>query len=81
VSIAIKVDKNARSDAEAKGKKSPGAVKSFLEHLKDGGDVPEILKLRMEWRIGWGRLRSPGSKKGGDLKECVWLNVEERERG
>lgn len=63
VSIALKVDKNARSDAEGKGKKNPGAVKSFLEYLKDGTDVPEILTLRHEVE-GWaGTFSEPWIKE------------------
>lgn len=48
VSITLKVDKKARSAAEAQGKKNPGTVKAFLEYIKDGSDVPEILMMRKE---------------------------------
>src|SRR5271163_3948933 len=48
VTIALKVDKQARGAAESKGVKSPGTVKAFLEYLKEGEDVPEILLLKTE---------------------------------
>lgn len=48
VSITVKVDKSARSAAESKGVKNPGTVKAFLEHVKDGVDIPEILVMRRE---------------------------------
>ncbi|KAK4945111.1 Cytochrome B translational activator protein cbs2 [Elasticomyces elasticus] len=63
VSIALKVDKKARSEAESKGKKNPGAVKSFLEHLKDGTEVPEILTLRQEVEDWVGTFPEPWIKE------------------
>jgi len=81
VSIAIKVDKNARSDAEAKGRRVPARSRAFWSTSRMAADVRRFSSCAWRWRIGWGRLRSPGSKKGGRLEECVWLNVEERERG
>jgi glycine hydroxymethyltransferase len=48
VSIALKVDKKAKSDAEGRGRKNPGSVKAFLEYVKDGDDIPEILSLKSE---------------------------------
>ena len=48
VAITVKIDQQARSSAESKGVKNPGTVKAFLEHLKDGTDVPEILVMRKE---------------------------------
>ncbi|OQV05211.1 hypothetical protein CLAIMM_09990 [Cladophialophora immunda] len=62
VSIAIKVDKSARSDAEAKGKKNPGAVKSFLDYLNDGAEVAEILTLRQEVEDWVGTFAEPWVK-------------------
>ncbi|EXJ80370.1 serine hydroxymethyltransferase, mitochondrial [Capronia coronata CBS 617.96] len=62
VSIAINVDKKARSDAESKGKKNPRAVKSFLEYLKDGTDVPDILTLRKEVEDWVGTFAEPWIK-------------------
>ncbi|RMZ81397.1 hypothetical protein DV738_g2229, partial [Chaetothyriales sp. CBS 135597] len=48
VSIAIAVDKSARQHAQAEGKKNPGSLKAFLDYLRQGEDVPEILTLRKE---------------------------------
>ncbi|KIW47093.1 uncharacterized protein PV06_02697 [Exophiala oligosperma] len=63
VSIAVKVDRSARAEAEASGKKNPGAVKSFLDHLKDGTDVPEILTLRQEVEDWVGTFAQPWIKE------------------
>ncbi|KAF5670527.1 serine mitochondrial [Fusarium heterosporum] len=48
VQISLAVDKDARAAAEAKGAKSPGTVKNFLEFLGDGSSVKEIAALREE---------------------------------
>ncbi|KAK5098879.1 Cytochrome B translational activator protein cbs2 [Lithohypha guttulata] len=48
VSITVKVDKQARTVAESKGVKNPGTVKAFLEYIKDGSDVSEILVMKKE---------------------------------
>lgn len=48
VSITVKEDKKARTNAESKGVKNPGTVKAFMEHLKDGLEVPEILVMKKE---------------------------------
>ncbi|KIW10268.1 hypothetical protein PV08_11230 [Exophiala spinifera] len=63
VGIAVKVDKNARADAQAQGKKNPGAVKSFLDYLRDGTDVPEILTLRQEVEDWVGTFAQPWIKE------------------
>lgn len=65
VSIAVKVDKNARQDAESKGKKNPATVKSFLEYVKDGTEVPEILTLRQEVEDWVGTFGEPWIKEEG----------------
>lgn len=65
VSIAIKVDKKARQDAESKGKKNTATVKSFLEYLKDGTEVPEILTLRQEVEDWVGTFGEPWIKDDG----------------
>ncbi|KAL2429072.1 Serine hydroxymethyltransferase, mitochondrial [Exophiala dermatitidis] len=62
VSIAVNVDKKSRSDAESKGKKNPRAVKSFLEYVKDGTDVPDILTLRKEVEDWVGTFAEPWNK-------------------
>jgi len=64
VSIALKVDKKARTDAESKGKKNPGAVKTFVEYLKEGEDEPEILVLRREVEDWVGTFAEPWVKEG-----------------
>ncbi|RMD42934.1 hypothetical protein DV735_g2210, partial [Chaetothyriales sp. CBS 134920] len=48
VSIAIAVDRSARQHAQAEGRKNPAALKAFLDYLRQGEDVPEILTLRKE---------------------------------
>ncbi|KAL8388309.1 hypothetical protein RB595_009321 [Gaeumannomyces hyphopodioides] len=48
VTIAVRVDKAARKAAEAKGEKSPGKLKLFLEHLGTGETDPEIVQLKSE---------------------------------
>jgi glycine hydroxymethyltransferase len=48
VTITQKLDKAAREDAEAKGRKAPGSVKAFLEYIGEGESVSEILELRRE---------------------------------
>lgn len=48
VTIAVRVDKAARTAAEEKGEKGAGRLKTFLEHLGNGDSVPEILQLRSE---------------------------------
>jgi glycine hydroxymethyltransferase len=48
VRIAISVDKKAKADAEGKGRKNPGSVKAFLEYVKDGEEITDVLRLRRE---------------------------------
>ncbi|KAI9859018.1 MAG: glycine hydroxymethyltransferase shm1 [Trichoglossum hirsutum] len=48
VAITQKLDKAAKEDAEAKGRKAPGSVKAFLEYVGEGDSVREILELRRE---------------------------------
>ena len=63
VSIAIKVDKKAKSDAEGRQRKNPGSVKAFLEYLRDGEEVPEILTLRSEVESWVGTFSEPWIKE------------------
>ena len=63
VSIAIKTDKKARSDAEGRGRKNPGSVKAFLEYVKEGEDVPEILNLKNEVEQWVGTYPEPWIKE------------------
>jgi glycine hydroxymethyltransferase len=62
VTITLKVDKAARSDAESKGVKAPGSVKAFLNYLKEGEDVPEILLLKTEVEEWVGTFEEPWNK-------------------
>jgi glycine hydroxymethyltransferase len=62
VTIALKVDKAAKSDAESKGVKAPGSVKAFLHYLKEGEDVSEILVLRREVEEWVGTFAEPWNK-------------------
>ena len=48
VTIAVRVDKPARTAAKEKGEKLPGHIRHFLEYLGNGDSVPEILQLRSE---------------------------------
>lgn len=48
VTITQKIDKAAKEDAEAKGRKAPGSVKAFMEYLGNGETVTEIVELKRE---------------------------------
>jgi glycine hydroxymethyltransferase len=48
VTITQRLDKAAKEDAEAKGKKNPGSVKAFIEYLGEGENESEIVQLRSE---------------------------------
>ena len=48
VTIAQHLDKKAKDESEAKGRKNPGSVKAFLDFLGDGNEVREIVELRRE---------------------------------
>jgi len=63
VAITVKVDKKARSEAESQGKKNPGTVMAFLEYIKDGTDVPEILKMKSEVEQWVGTFSEPWLKE------------------
>jgi glycine hydroxymethyltransferase len=52
VGIAVRVDKEARREAEGKGWKNPGGVKAFLRFLGEGEEQREVLLLRSEVE-GW----------------------------
>jgi glycine hydroxymethyltransferase len=62
VTIALKVDKAAKSDAESKGVKAPASVKAFLHYLKEGEDISEILVLRGEVEEWVGTFGEPWNK-------------------
>ena len=48
VTISQILDKKAKEDLEAQGKKSTGSVKSFLSFVGDGNEIREIVELRRE---------------------------------
>ena len=52
VGIALRVDKEARREAEGKGWKNPKGVKAFLQFLAEGEEQREVLLLRSEVE-GW----------------------------
>lgn len=62
VSITVKLDKKARSTAEAKGVKNPATVKAFLDHVGDGHEVPEILSMKKEVEDWVGTFPEPWLK-------------------
>ena len=64
VTISQKVDKMARDDAEAKGRKNPGSVKAFLEFIGEGDEIPQILELRHEVSEWVGTFSLPWIKAG-----------------
>ncbi|KAF2239455.1 glycine hydroxymethyltransferase [Viridothelium virens] len=48
VGITQKLDKVAREQAESSGRKNPGSVAAFRDHLGEGENFPEIITLRKE---------------------------------
>lgn len=64
VTISQKVDKEAREDAQNKGRKNPGSVKAFIDYLGDGDEVPEILELRREVEEWVGTFNLPWIQEG-----------------
>jgi glycine hydroxymethyltransferase len=65
VSISLKVDKQAVSAAESKGRKNPGSVNAFLEYVGDGTRVTEIVGLRREVEDWVGTFSEPWIKEVG----------------
>ncbi|KAF1985727.1 SHMT-domain-containing protein [Aulographum hederae CBS 113979] len=63
VTITQKLDKLAKEDAEASGRKNPGSVKSFTEYLKEGENVPEVVQLRSEVEDWVGTFSLPWDKE------------------
>ena len=52
VTLTQQLDKQAKEDAESKGRKNPGSVKAFTEFLGDGNEINDIVELRREVE-GW----------------------------
>lgn len=62
VGITHKIDKAARSEAEARGRKNPASVRAFLEYLGQGEEQREILLLRREVEEWVGTFAEPWVK-------------------
>lgn len=64
VNIALRLDKAAKEDAEAKGRKNPASVNAFLEFLGRGEQETEIVQLRGEVAQWVGTFSLPWVKEG-----------------
>ncbi|MCJ1297900.1 glycine hydroxymethyltransferase shm1 [Hypocenomyce scalaris] len=64
VNLALRLDKEAKQDAEAKGRKNPGSVKAFVEYLGRGDEQREIVELRGEVEQWVGTFSLPWVKEG-----------------
>ncbi|KAI9893254.1 MAG: glycine hydroxymethyltransferase shm1 [Vezdaea aestivalis] len=62
VHITQRLDKAAREEAEARGRKNPGSVKAFIEYLGDGTSVREVVELRREVEEWVGTFSLPWEK-------------------
>lgn len=62
VTITQHLDKNAKTDSEAKGRKNPASVKAFLDFLGDGNEVRDIVELRREVEEWIGTFSLPWEK-------------------
>jgi glycine hydroxymethyltransferase len=63
VTIAIKVDKQAKQDAEGQGKKTPGHLKNYMEYIGNGDEISEIIQLRGEVEEWVGTFPQPWIKE------------------
>ncbi|KAL8785120.1 MAG: hypothetical protein Q9195_008766 [Heterodermia aff. obscurata] len=48
VAMTLALDKKAKGEMEARGRKSPGSVNAFLEYVGDGSEIREVLEVRRE---------------------------------
>lgn len=64
VTMTQHLDKKAKEDSEAKGRKNPGSVKAFLEFLGEGEEVKEIVELKREVEEWIGTFPLPWIKEG-----------------
>lgn len=62
VTITQGLDKNAKEEAEAKGRKNPASVAAFREYVGEGQNVSEILELRREVEDWVGTFSLPWDK-------------------
>ncbi|KAI4104451.1 MAG: hypothetical protein L6R37_003270 [Teloschistes peruensis] len=66
VTITQRLDREAKRECEAEGRKNPGSVKAFLEWLGKGDGVSDVLQLRREVEEWVGTFRLPWIKEGGE---------------
>lgn len=64
VTITQNLDKKAKEESEANGRKNPGSVKAFLDFLGDGNEVKDIVELRREVEEWIGTFSLPWIKEG-----------------
>ena len=62
VTITQKLDKTAKEESEAKGRKNPASVNAFLEFLGEGEEIREIVELRREVEEWVGTFSLPWEK-------------------
>ncbi|KAF2739463.1 SHMT-domain-containing protein [Polyplosphaeria fusca] len=62
VSITQKLDKDAKAAAEKSGRKNPGSVAAFKEHIGEGDDITDIVQLRREVEDWVGTFSLPWDK-------------------
>ena len=65
VTISQKLEKAAREDAVANGRKNPGSIKAFADYLGEGDAVVEIIELRREVEEWVGTFSLPWIKEEG----------------
>lgn len=64
VNIALRLDRAAREEAEARGRRHPASVNAFLEFLGRGEEQREIVELRGEVEKWVGTFSLPWVKEG-----------------
>lgn len=62
VTITQKLDKTAKEESEAKGRKNPTSVNAFLEFLGEGEEISQIVELRREVEEWVGTFSLPWEK-------------------
>jgi len=62
VTITQKLDKTAKEESEARGRKNPASVNAFLEFLGEGEAIREIVELRREVEEWVGTFSLPWEK-------------------
>ena len=64
VTISLAVNKKAKEDAEGKNVTKPESLKAFLDFVRDGSDVREIVELRREVEEWVGTFSLPWVRSG-----------------